>query len=244
MKTTKPFSTISYNTSEFLKKKLDDLVARRCICFYAFVYHYAEEDEKKNHIHLCIIPNGQIDTDSVSDLLVELDPSNPLKPLSVMPWRSSKWGEWYLYTSHDTAYLASKMQTRKYHYSEADFVSSEPDYLHELVATIDRSKYAKTQEFVEKVKSGVSFGYLLETGQIPAPQFNQWLQMYQYLSGSVVSRNTRFTHTPIVDPHSGEVFEPSTPSDIPSEDVSDPNGDLDTSEWDQISLLDEDSLPW
>ena len=43
MKTTKACSTISYNSLDFLKDKLDQLVQRRYISFYAFVKHYAED---------------------------------------------------------------------------------------------------------------------------------------------------------------------------------------------------------
>lgn len=211
MKTSKPFSTISYNSESFLKIKLEELVSRRAISFYAFVYHYAEVDETKNHTHLLIIPNGQIQTDSVTDLLTELDPTNPLKPLGVMPWRSSKFGDWFLYSCHDTAYLASKNQTRKHHYQESDFKCSNNDYLHELVTTIDRSKYAKTKDIVDAIKNGKSFIEMVESGQIPAPQFNQWYQLYNFVkSSNRVFRNNRISHShklvPEIDPMTGEVL--------------------------------------
>lgn len=210
MKTTKPFSTISYNSEQFLKSQLDKLVTTRKIAFYTFVFHYAEADENKNHRHLIIFPNGQIQTDSVTDLLQELDLNNPLKPLGVMPWRSSKWDDWYLYASHDSAYLASKGQARKHHYQESDFVCSDSDYLHELISTIDRTKYAKTQEFVEKISNGVSFIDLLKSGQIPAPQFNQWRSMYEFIQGDILCRNDRITHSPFgdVDNETGELITP------------------------------------
>lgn len=208
MKTSKPFSTISYNSKEFLISELDKLVARRAISFYTFVYHYREEDERKDHIHLLIEPNGQINTDALSDILVEFDPSHPLDPLSVMPWRSSKFGDWYLYTSHDAAYLASKGQSRTHHYPESYFISSNSDYLHELITTIDRTKYAKTQEFVKKVQSGVTLLEMVSNGEIPAPQFNQWKQMYELVTNTVPERADRATHTPLdIDTSSGEVFE-------------------------------------
>ena len=208
MKTSKPFSTISYNSKEFLISELDKLVARRAISFYTFVYHYREEDERKDHIHLLIEPNGQINTDALSDILVEFDPSHPLDPLSVMPWRSSKFGDWYLYTSHDAAYLASKGQNRTHHYPESYFISSNSDYLHELITTIDRTKYAKTQEFVKKVQSGVTLLEMVSNGEIPAPQFNQWKQMYELVTNTVPERADRATHTPLdIDTSSGEVFE-------------------------------------
>lgn len=205
MKTTKPFSTISYNSIEFLENRLSELVQKRLISFFAFVHHYAEADERKDHIHLIIIPNGQVQTDSVTDILQELDPSNPLKPLGVMPWHTSKWGDWFLYTCHDTAYLATKGQTREHHYQESDFVTSDPDYFHELITTIDRTKYVKTQDFVRKVQEGHSLLEMLQKGQIPAPQFNQWKQMFEYINENTAYRGDRTTHSPKVDPRTGEV---------------------------------------
>lgn len=198
LKTTKPFSTISYNSIEFLKLKLDDLVARNIFSFYAFVYHYKEEDENKDHIHLICFPNGQYQTDQLKDYLTEIDSNNPLKPLGVMPFCSSKWGDWFLYSSHDVGYLASKGQSRKYHYNENDFICSEPDYLKELVKTIDYTKYAKTQDFISKIKNGIPFEKLVETGQVPVTQFNQFLSLYNFVIEHTTNtfRNGNLTHSP------------------------------------------------
>lgn len=197
MRTSKPFSTISYNTPEFLSQKLNDLVQRRVISFFAFVKHFKEEDEKKDHIHLIIFPNGLYQTDALHDYLLEPDLTDlTKKPLGIMPCQSSKFADWFLYVSHDTAYLASKGQTRKYHYLEEDFITSDDDYFHELIRTIDRSKYAKTQDFVDQVRNGVPFIELVTRGQIPAPQFNQWRSMYEYLVEYSTHRNGRETHTP------------------------------------------------
>lgn len=208
MKTSNPFSTISYNTVDFLRTTLDEQVARRRLLFYAFVYHYPEADERKPHIHLVMFPNGQVQTDSYIDLLQELDPNNVLKPLGVMPFQKSKWADWYLYSSHDVAYLASKGQTRQYHYPEERFVTSDKDYLHELIATIDRTRYTKTQEFVQRAKSGVSFDDMIEAGQIPVTAFMQYQKMFDRIVLNQTDRGGRATHTPKCDPDTGEVIEP------------------------------------
>lgn len=213
MKTSKPFSTISYNSVEFLSVKLNDLVQRNVIAFFAFVRHFKEDDEKKDHIHLLIFPNGQYQTDALKEYLSEPDLSDlAKKPLSIMPCTSSKWGDWFLYSSHDAAYLASKGQVRRFHYLEQDFVSSDADYLHELIRTIDRTKYAKTQDFVEQVKNGVPLSEMLAKGQIPAPQFTQWKSMYDYLRCGDTYRDDRKTHSPNdvppnVNPDTGELYD-------------------------------------
>jgi hypothetical protein len=154
-----------------------------------------------------VFPNGQYQTDALQDYLLEPDLKDlTQKPLGIMPCQSSKWGDWYLYSSHDSAYLASKGQVRKYHYNEEDFYSSDSDYLHELIHTIDRTKYAKTQDFVNQVKMGVPLGEMLLKGQIPAPQFNQWKAMYEFLKYDETFRNDSKTHTPLVN-EDGELVE-------------------------------------
>ena len=46
-------------------------------------------------------------------------------------------------------------------YLEEDFVSSDEDYFHDLIRTIDRTKYAKTQDFVNQVQAGVPFSDMI-----------------------------------------------------------------------------------
>lgn len=228
MKTSRPFATISYNTDKFLRQVLDDLSRRDAISFYCWIEHFPEEDEKKKHKHLYIVPNGQIETNAIRKLLEEID-WEKLKDSSMsqadlsaledqdkrqyilgcLDFRPSKFDDWYLYGIHDTSYLASKGQARKFHYQEKDIVSSNEDSLHERICTIDFSKYRKTQDFVNAVMSGVSFYEMVAKGQIPAPQFMQWKNLYDFIYCHRVARDGRETHTPAleVDPETGEVLE-------------------------------------
>ena len=88
MRTSRPFSTISYNSTDHLIAKLDDLVKRRKIDFYAFIEHLPEEDQEKRHKHLLIVPNGYIQTDDLKPYIDEYDPTHPDKPLSILPART------------------------------------------------------------------------------------------------------------------------------------------------------------
>ena len=65
-------STISYNTDDFLIFKLNDMIKNHCIEFWAFINHIPEEDERKAHKHLFIIPSGTVDTFALSDILEEI----------------------------------------------------------------------------------------------------------------------------------------------------------------------------
>lgn len=209
MKTSKPFSTISYNTDKFLTQTLTALEKRRAISFWCWIEHFPEDENEKMHKHLYIVPNGQIDTDTVKKELEELDKTNPLgKPLGCIMMKPSKFDDWYLYSIHDVAYLASKGQARKYHYRECDMHPSCVDALHELVCTIDFSKYRKTQDFVEAVLRGVPFFEMVRKGQIPAPQFLQWRALYDCIYEGMCERNGREGHNDYeVNQETGEVLD-------------------------------------
>lgn len=206
MKTSKPFSTISYNSPEFLSVKLNDLVNRRKISFWAYVHHLPEEDEKKPHKHLLIVPNGQINTDEVLlDYLIEFDPSKPDKPLACVGVKSSKFYDWYMYSIHDKDYLASKGQSRKYHYTRDDVVCSDTDILNEEIHQMDMSKLSKVKALNQAINDGVPFEELLARGQIPVQQVYAFRQTYELLQAYYTNRNGRTTHQKI-DPDTGEIL--------------------------------------
>lgn len=205
MKTSKPFSTISYNSVDYLNTKLNDLVSRRLIDFYAWVLHYPEEDESKEHKHLYIVPNGRVDTDQLLDYLLELDPKKPDKPLKCMRPHSSKFADWYLYALHDSSYLASKGQSRKYHYNIDDIATCDRDYLLEEVHTIDFAKLNRFNYLRDAALSGQSFESLLMSGSIPVQQTYAYHQAYNLMSNFVTNRNDRTGHEG-VDPDTGELL--------------------------------------
>lgn len=196
MRTSKPFSTISYNSDTFLSLKLVELCKNGVIDFYAWIQHLPEIDETKTHKHLHIIPSKLIDTRQFQDYLYEIDSNNPLKPpLGCIVPRPSKWADWYFYALHDVAYLASKGQTRQYHYQKEEIKVSCNDYFAQLVHTIDYSKYALTARLLEQLKNGITAEYLITSGQIPLPMIGHFLRMCDFLNSSPFCRNDRVTHT-------------------------------------------------
>ena len=206
MKTSKPFSTISYNSADFLTVKLNDLVNRRKLAFWAYVEHLPEEDEKKAHKHLYIVPNGQINTDEVLlDILVEYDHTHPEKPLGCVGVKSSKFYDWYMYSIHDVDYLSSKGQSRKYHYKREEVACSDTDYLNEEIHQMDMSKLSKVKALNEAVRNGVPFEELLMRGQIPVQQVYAFQKTYGMLQ-TYTFRNGRDTHQN-VDEDTGEILD-------------------------------------
>lgn len=180
MRTTRPISTIWYGSEEFLKMKLDNLIVSGDLLFYTYVKHLKEEDEKKDHIHVYMVPDGQLDTSSLNNELTEYDMNN-VKPIKPLPYQFSKFDDWYLYDSHNIAYLASKGQTRKYHYSQEDFKSSNDDYLNELVHTIDMSKINRLEVVKDAAEKGLSFSELVKTGQVPIQLINQYQKAFDLI---------------------------------------------------------------
>ena len=200
MRTSKPCSTISYNSIEFLQRKLDDLIRRGFIDFYAFVEHLPEEDEEKKHKHLYLFPSKLVDTNQIRDELKEFDPNNPTKPLGCLPFQSSKFADWYLYILHDSAYLTSKGQARKYHYTDDDIISSDSDYFNELRHTIDWSKINTLGQVVQAAESGISFSEWIKNSPVSLLSVRSAQFIFEQVQkGADFNRNGRFTHTPVDD---------------------------------------------
>ena len=191
-----------------MQTKLNYLVNRRKIAFYAFIEHLPEEDERKKHKHVLIIPNGQINTDQVYDFLLEIDPANPDKPLGCTPFRSSKFSDWYLYSIHDRDYLASKGQSRKYFYKNEDFIVSDSDFFIEEIHSIDLSSLSKMKNLRNAVSSGVSFEQMVINGQIPIQQVYAYQRAYALIQDyqTRTFRNNKTSHQ-AVDPETGEIQE-------------------------------------
>ena len=224
MTTSKPFSTISYNSEDFLISKLDDLVTNGILDEYSFIHHAAEDDEEKDHIHLYMIPAHKMDTSQVKEYLKEYDVKNPEKPLGCISCVSSKWDDFYMYGLHDPAYLASKGMSRKYRYIKDDFYFSSSEFFSELIRRIDRSKYVGLERITDAVENGVSFAEMARLGQIPVQLVTQYQYMYDLMYKSTLQRAGRETHTPkqhtaeeyakVFDPVTGELY--NTPKGAPT----------------------------
>lgn len=179
MITSNPISTISYNSIEYLAKVLDQLYTSHRIVFYAWIYHYAEKNEK-NHIHLFIIPDGRVDTSSLAEEFVE--PVKGQLPFKCLPFYKSKFDDWYLYSCHDERYLASKGEYREYHYSIKNFVTSDDTYFADLIFKIDLFKFTNQERFIQAVAEGYSFAQCIKMKLVPLQQVRQYETYYSYLN--------------------------------------------------------------
>ncbi len=190
MRTSKLISTISYNSDEYLVNTLNSFLTDNKISFWAYITHLPEKNENKKHKHVMIYPNGIVDTDKIRAEFAEIVPDNSI-PLSVMPFRTSKFVDAYLYFIHDEAYLASKGQEKKYHYDINDIICSDRGFLSELISSVDFSKYNKINVLLDAIEHNISFELLVASGRVPITQIRNYERAYELLTINSKLESTR-----------------------------------------------------
>lgn len=191
MKTIRQLSNVSYNTLPFFNAKILDLEQRGIIDYAYWIYHTAEEDEEKDHIHFVFKPSKSLDTMDFRQYLFEYDGKNSL-PLTCtkkfMPTNSMD--DWLLYAVHDTAYLKSKGQWRKYHYEFKDLCSTDRQALKEDWDNINRNKYLVLEWLQQAVVNNIPFFQLVQDGLVPMAQRAQYEFQYNALyNANLVEKN-------------------------------------------------------
>lgn len=182
MSTRQPVSSVSYNTPEFLDEVLNDLVSKKIISFYAWIFHKGEFDERlnyydKDHIHLYLQLNKTIDLMDLKEFFKEDDPNNNL-PLGCISFHTSNWDDWFLYELHDPQYLATKFLTKQYHYTIDDFVSSDYlDFMDRVQRTYALGTYASNLNLVSYLDNGGTMSKLVRNGGVSP---NRAVGMYYF----------------------------------------------------------------
>lgn len=209
MRTTKPISTISFNTPGFLDLKLNELLKAGRLSFWAFILHKPEDDEggKKNHFHVYVEPSKMLQTDDLRSELKEFDPLNPNKPLGCISWNSSKFDHWYLYALHDTRYLASKGQSRRFHYKHENIITSDSDDLLFKAKSIDLVSLSPYADMEDAQKNGITWAEYFSRGTIPLPQISMFEKAWNLLLQRGTYRADSVNHVMDVDIDTGEVLE-------------------------------------
>ena len=177
MTTIKALSTISYNSEDFLKGKLNELCANGYIDFWYYIKHIGEYDvasntADKDHIHVYLEPCRRVDTVDLQAMFVEY-PDNDFDklPLKCLPIRiSHKRNEKILYDLHNEQYLISIMDKKQYHYSVDDIVTNDRDYLMEIYREAMHSDIFRNKRFIEMLESGACVSDLAYHGFIRPSQ--------------------------------------------------------------------------
>lgn len=206
MRTTKPISTISFNSPLFLKVKLDELLHAGRISFWCFIVHKPEDDEagKKEHCHVYIEPSKMLQTDDLKAQFKEFDPQYPDKPKGCISFNTSKFDPWYMYALHDKRYLASKGQSRRFHYSHDEIVTSDDDDLLYKARSIDLLSLSPYADMEDAIKQGLTFEQYLARGTVPLAQFRQFQAAFFSLTVAYTNRGGRDGHPMDVDLDTGE----------------------------------------
>ena len=113
--TQKPISTISYNTENFLDRKLKELYDVHIIDYALYIKHKGEIDKDdftgevkkdKDHWHIYMHTSKRIDLSKIKIEFNERDIENfNSKPLGCMNFQVSKLGHWLCYAVHKKEYL-------------------------------------------------------------------------------------------------------------------------------------------
>lgn len=238
MRTTKPISTISFNSPDYLKLKLNELFKAGRLSFWAFIVHMPEDDEggKKEHCHVYVEPSKMLQTDELREELKEFDPEHPEHPRGCISWCSSKFDPWYLYALHDKRYLASKGQSRRFHYVHGDIISSDEDDLTFKARSIDLVSLSPYADMEDAQRHGVSWSEYFARGTVPLPQVALFERAWHLLLQARTDRADRVGH-PNFDPDTGEVI------DFSSETVKKRSQSPEVpTEW--LEVKDDDELPF
>lgn len=197
MRTSKPISTISFNTPDFLEMRLKTLKENKIISFWSFVTHKPEEDEggKKWHNHLYLEPSKMLQTDDLKNEFLEFDPKHPDKPKGVISWCQSKFDHWYLYALHDSGYLASKGQSRKFTYSHSEIRTSDDDDLLARSRMIDLVGLSPYRSMMDAINNGLTWPEYFRRGTVPLNQVLAMEKAWNLLSSSGTERNGKANHS-------------------------------------------------
>lgn len=183
MRTSKPISTISYNTPEFLRSKIQQWKKSGFIEFGMWIKHLPEEDEKKAHYHILLRPARLVQTMDLELDSCEFDPENPDKPLKMVGFRVSKETDWLLYSIHDPVYLKEKSLERSYIYSFDDLETTDEDTLTEIISHCTDERKGKLEyRLIELVSRGMSWNEIVRSGFVPIRHMAGAKMYYEALS--------------------------------------------------------------
>lgn len=192
MQTIKIISNISYNSIEFFTSVITKLQKDGVIEWCYWIYHEADNDETKPHIHFVLKPSARIDTTKLRVQFFEFTPYSDLPLCCTTKWNfTNSMDDWLLYAVHDIGYLASKGQFRNIHYNFSDLHATDFDALKNDWNAINRLKYERLAILQEAVDTNTPFAILVQNGIVPISQRAQYEAQFQAL------KKIKFDNTPM-----------------------------------------------
>lgn len=202
MKTSRTISNISYNSMAHFETCVKSLWGCGVIEWAYWIYHKADTDETKDHIHFVLRPSSRVDTTELRKLFFEVDPTHPDLPLTcTCKWNfTNSMDDWLLYAIHDINYLKSKGQIRNHFYEWKDIRSTDPDALRQDIASIDMTKWNRLAVLDKAVREGRPFFELVTDGIIPIAQRAQYEQQYRAIMHNLMyNKGRRFQSHEVID---------------------------------------------
>lgn len=184
MKTSKPISTISYNTESFLREKIYYWQREGFIEYGMWILHQPDVDGDKAHYHVYLQPAKLIQTEYLVQNSCEFDPNYPEKPLKMNVFHSSKFEDWILYGLHDEAYLAEKGLMRNVHYEVSDIEATCDNTLMEMLSRAFDMRNNKLEfRIIDAVRNGQNWQQMVSSGMIPLRHITGARLLYMALTG-------------------------------------------------------------
>ena len=184
MRTSKPISTISYNSEQFLKQKINDWKKAGIIEFGMWIRHEPESDEKKAHYHVFLKPAQLLQTVFLEEDSIEIDPLNPDKPFKMISFRVSKESDWVLYSIHEKGYLQEKGLTRDIHYDVADIECTCEETLTDILSHLSDDRKGRLEtKILDCINKDMGWQQIVRSGLIPIRQISAARLYYSALTG-------------------------------------------------------------
>ena len=184
MKTRRLISNISFNTLAYFRYRVNELFENSIIDYAYYIFHFADNDDKSDHIHFCLQPSRAIDTFELNTYFLEFpfygDCRLPFRPTSNYKFVNSI-DDWLLYCKHDPNYLLSKGQSRNFKYEWSDFYSTDSYSLTHDINNIDKLKYGRLSALQDAVRNRCDFSELIQNGTIPIAYRAQYEAQYKAL---------------------------------------------------------------
>lgn len=184
MRTSKPIATISYNSPDFLRNKIEYWKQQGIIEYGMWIHHKPESDEKKAHYHVYLKPAKLIQTMDLENDSCEIDPQHPDKPLKMVSFRVSKESDWTLYSTHDPDYLMEKGLEREHHYSFDDIQTTCEDTLNDIISHLSDDRKGRLEyRLIDCINRGLSWQQIISSGIVPLRHMSGAKIMYTAITG-------------------------------------------------------------
>ena len=124
------------------------------------------------------------------------------KPLKCLPFRKSKYGDWYWYGLHNPDYLRANLLERNTFYNDCDIIRSDDEFHDLLVQESPIYEFAKMGDFairdfvISAVADDVPLADILKSGYIPLQKTQSVIMFYNSIYDCERLKNQKVVNLP------------------------------------------------